>query len=248
MSASGAGKEQRQKRIAIAGAIVLLAVLAFQGPRTLKLLRGSPPPVSEELATQPVPVAAPSPLSAAGPTASRPSRARIARFPLKDPFVSAAGAPVLSAASAGTAASPGPSLLSGSGRSYDESRLVAFSPGPSVLSGVAAAAPVEPAVEVPDEGAAGTGSAARYTVILSSIPISAGRRAADREARAFRRAGLPKVGILVSSRYRSLRSGYYVVYSGSYATAAAAQRAAVQARPQARTAHSERLRLADAGL
>ena len=33
-------KEAKQKKIAIGGAVLLLALLAFQGPKTLKMLQG----------------------------------------------------------------------------------------------------------------------------------------------------------------------------------------------------------------
>jgi hypothetical protein len=55
-----------------------------------------------------------------------------------------------------------------------------------------------------------------YTVVLESIPTSAGRSLALARARAASRAGLPQVGILDSGRYSSLHPGYYVVFSGIY--------------------------------
>ena len=58
-----------------------------------------------------------------------------------------------------------------------------------------------------------------YTNVLASIPVSAGRAVAEGRARAAAAAGLPRVGVLVSSRYPSLRGGYYVVFSGVYPTA-----------------------------
>jgi hypothetical protein len=61
-----------------------------------------------------------------------------------------------------------------------------------------------------------------YTAVLESIPLSAGRAFAVSRARAARRASLPQVGVLVSSRYASLRPGYYVVFSGVYPSSARA--------------------------
>ena len=52
-----------------------------------------------------------------------------------------------------------------------------------------------------------------YTVVLASEVSRA--RAVER-ARAASRAGLPQVGVLVSSQYSSLLPGYYVVFSGIY--------------------------------
>jgi hypothetical protein len=66
-----------------------------------------------------------------------------------------------------------------------------------------------------------------FTVVLQSIPASAGRSLALARARDASRAGLPQVGVLDSSRYSSLHPGYYVVFSGIYSS-----------RPQADAARS----------
>ena len=55
-----------------------------------------------------------------------------------------------------------------------------------------------------------------YTIVLASLPLSAGAAAARAKAFAALRAGLGQVGILVSSSYPSLQPGYYVVFSGVY--------------------------------
>jgi hypothetical protein len=57
-----------------------------------------------------------------------------------------------------------------------------------------------------------------YTNVLVSLPEAAGRANALTRARAAKRAGLPQVGVLVSSGYSSLHPGYLVVFSGVYAT------------------------------
>jgi hypothetical protein len=62
-----------------------------------------------------------------------------------------------------------------------------------------------------------------YTVVLESIPTSAGRALANRKARAAQRAGLDEVGVLNSSRYASLHPGYFVVFSGIFDSMAQAQ-------------------------
>lgn len=48
-----AAKEARQKKIAIGGAILLLAVLAFQVPRTMKMLKGAEPTAAAPAAPAP---------------------------------------------------------------------------------------------------------------------------------------------------------------------------------------------------
>jgi hypothetical protein len=58
-----------------------------------------------------------------------------------------------------------------------------------------------------------------YTVVLNSIPrTSSGRLTALAEARQALGRGLPKVGVLDSSRYSTLHPGYWVVFSGVYDT------------------------------
>ena len=69
-----------------------------------------------------------------------------------------------------------------------------------------------------------------YTDVLLSIAVSTGRAEAEARARAARRAGLPEVGVLLSSTFPSLQPGYWVVFSGVYASAAAAQKALADVR------------------
>lgn len=57
-----------------------------------------------------------------------------------------------------------------------------------------------------------------FTVVLESIPASAGRSLALARARSASRAGLPQVGVLDSGRYSSLHPGYFVVFSGVYSS------------------------------
>jgi hypothetical protein len=73
-----------------------------------------------------------------------------------------------------------------------------------------------------------TGTA--FTDVLASIPVATGRGTALAKAREAKAAGLPKAGVLVSAAYSSLRAGYYVVFSGVYATPGAALAALAAAR------------------
>jgi hypothetical protein len=68
-----------------------------------------------------------------------------------------------------------------------------------------------------------------WTLVLASLPNSAGRKAATAKAQQALDAGLPQVGVLDSSRYSSLHPGYYVVFSGTYDSLSAAQDAASKA-------------------
>ncbi|HEX7255021.1 MAG TPA: hypothetical protein VF236_03765 [Gaiellaceae bacterium] len=68
-----------------------------------------------------------------------------------------------------------------------------------------------------------------WTLVLLSLPTSAGRPAAVGRAREAIRAGLSEVGVLESSEYASLHPGYFVVFSGVYPTIGAAQDAVSEA-------------------
>jgi hypothetical protein len=96
---------------------------------------------------------------------------------------------------------------------------------PSVPSGTPSGAPSTPTAPPPatttaprpDALTAWPAGQSGYTVVLESIPASAsGRALALERAKAAARAGLPKVGVLDSSRYSSLHPGYSVVFSGIY--------------------------------
>jgi hypothetical protein len=69
-----------------------------------------------------------------------------------------------------------------------------------------------------------------FTVVLESIPATNGRAAALAKARAALRAGLKDVGVLDSSQYPSLHAGYFVVFSGIYASNVDATSAASSAK------------------
>jgi hypothetical protein len=75
-----------------------------------------------------------------------------------------------------------------------------------------------------------------WTVALASVPQSSGRALALSRARAARAKGLPQVGILDSSRYASLHPGYWIVFSGVYASEAEATSALEDARRASRAA------------
>ena len=80
-----------------------------------------------------------------------------------------------------------------------------------------------------------------WTIALVSLPQTGGRPAALARARAARTKGLPEVGILDSSRYASLHPGYWIVFTGVYASEAEATSALEAARRYARTATVRRI-------
>jgi hypothetical protein len=80
-----------------------------------------------------------------------------------------------------------------------------------------------------------------YTVVLASLPSSAGIEAARDKARQALAARLPSVGVLDSSKFSSLHPGYYVVFSGVYGTLAEAQRAATSAASRYANAYARQI-------
>ena len=69
-----------------------------------------------------------------------------------------------------------------------------------------------------------------WTDVLVSYPVSGGRATPLAAAARAAQNGLPQVGVLDSGAFSSLRSGYYVVFSGVYGSESAAQSALAQAR------------------
>jgi hypothetical protein len=223
-SSAAAEKQRRQKKIAIGGGVLLALLLAVQGPKTLSMLRGSS---AAAPAAQP---AAPSPDAAPAPTAGTPGAA-----PASAPTVT-------SLKELGNFDAPpkaGPSHLVAFNRFAPRDPFVRGSeyrtPGLEV-------ARVRPTRPVRPRGGPWPARGDAYTVVLASVAVGAGRRTAERRALELRLRGLKRVGILVSSEFRSLRPGYFVVYSGVYETRRGAQRALARARAKAgRTAYTLRV-------
>ena len=75
-----------------------------------------------------------------------------------------------------------------------------------------------------------------WTIVLASIPQSSGRAAATGAAKKASAAGLSEVGVLDSSDFSSLHSGYFVVFTGVFNSQTDAQgglRTARSSYPQA---------------
>ena len=68
-----------------------------------------------------------------------------------------------------------------------------------------------------------------FTVVVASLPRAVGLARAQARAREAARRGLPQTGVLVSDGFASLHPGYLVIFSGVYATLAAARRGAAAA-------------------
>jgi hypothetical protein len=128
-------KEAKQKKIAIVGGVLLLAIMGFQGPRTLKMLKGpgdttaAPPPATTAtaptdaggLALPPVsttgapPSAGPASPVDGGPVAIAGQLVSFTRFASKDPFVQQIDVGETASGGAGGGSGGGGGTGSGSG-------------------------------------------------------------------------------------------------------------------------------------
>jgi hypothetical protein len=139
----------------------------------------------------------------------------------------------------GTEAAAIPTATGGSRTvTEQQSTLTAPEPPPPTTTPATTAAP--PATTAPPPPTTTAAPAATswpadtrgWTIVLISIPQSAGRALATRRAADARRGGLPDVGVLNSSRYASLHPGYFVVFTGVYES----QAEATSSLPRARSA------------
>ena len=80
-----------------------------------------------------------------------------------------------------------------------------------------------------------------WTIVLVSVPKVDGRDEAVALAEAARRRGLTPSGVLDSSRYPSLRPGYWMAFTGVYRSEPEANGALRKARPVSRTARVQRV-------
>ena len=82
--------------------------------------------------------------------------------------------------------------------------------------------PIEPVPPPPPTGPEGLvewpPGQSGYTVVLASLPESAGRGPAVRTAQNASQQGLTDTGVLNSSEFSSLHPGYWVVFAGIYNT------------------------------
>lgn len=117
-------------------------------------------------------------------------------------------------------------------RDAHSASTVIVATGGSVAIGKAAA---------PDALAVWPAGTDAWSIVLASIPKQQGRPAARSIADEARQRGLPRVGILDSSRYASLHPGYWIVFTGVYETEPDANGALLHARTVAKTARTQRI-------
>ncbi len=204
---AAAAKQRRQKILVIVGLVILAAILAYEVPHTLKLLKGSSSTA-----------AALAPTTAVVPSGGAQTRATAALHGLRrhlpvDLFaVTRVSAGVTTF---GQAANPpglhDPFASAGSSTS-------SAPPAQTTGTGGTTSPPIHilPKQIVIGQPGAGRVATHGWILILASIPTGQGRSSAATIAERARNHGLTFVSILNSSNRRPLRGGYWVVYTGPY--------------------------------
>lgn len=250
-AAARAARVRRERRLLVVGALLLAALLAFEGPKTMRSLQGkssSPAPAPAPASTSPartatapqsqsqsvvsrfaakdpfVPQLGANGTPPAGPTSATPPRVRDSHFVSKDPFKQQL-APPASSPPAATPAVP-PKVLPPRPVAKKTAANKKAESAPAVKAKAPAASPRPSSQSAPHL----TASVKGIVVIMESVPVARGIVAAKRVAVRARTRGVPKANLLFSSRYPALRSGFYAVYSGPYSAPAKALKALKVAR------------------
>jgi len=232
--AKRAAKAKKEKILLAVCGVVLLGVLALEGPKTLKKLSGgnaAPATVAPSASTTPA-----TGTEAAGSTAQAGGLEATKHLASKDPFVAQLGTEGASVSQVAPIAGPAVRESHFVKKDPFVQQLTFVSTPPASSTTPATTPTTTPAKTPPDKRGTETpagdkaGSGGNYIVMVASIPISEGRGAAGAAAAKARSQGIASVKIVDSSRYPTLRTGFFAVYSGPYPTLAELQPALEQIR------------------
>ncbi len=213
---AAAAKARKQKLLVLGLGAVLAVLLVIQGPTLLDAfgLGGSSDSTSETRAV-PIPVPAPPDRSDA------PDRALLFKGGASDPFSARSLAD--NDPRAGAVEAPEGARDPFARRGGGGSGGAAGAPPARETEPVAQALPKQIVIGTPSPNAIARRG---WIVVLASIRTSVGRPFAERFAARVRVNGLVPVNVLDSSTNKPLRSGYFVVYTGPFATLDEVQRSA----------------------
>jgi hypothetical protein len=216
-----AAKAKREKILLAVFGVVLLGVVAFQGPKMLKLMHGS----SGTPAPAPAATAAGGTASTAAATAKTAADlSKLEAYPQKDPFIQQLGGGGTGSLALSTATPPHVRATHFVAKDPFVQQLTVAAPAAaastsSVTPPPASGGQMQPATaSKPSPPAPAAGNGGNYIVMLASVPLSSGHPDAAGAAAAARAKGITNVKIVDSSTYPTLNAGYYAVYSGPYAT------------------------------
>jgi hypothetical protein len=199
-----AAKERRQRYMVVGLLVLLVVVLALEVPKLMKAGSSSSSSTVAPAVTTPASVA---------PTVDQVTQSKALKAALKQPprdvfTYQNVGSPT----TLGSVATP-PGL---------------HDPFAAPKSSQAAVVPVTPTTapktpQLPGKIVLGTPGAGKvavtgWIVILASIPTDAGESSATSFAKSAGKTGVGKISILNSSNRKPLRGGFWVVYTGPYAS------------------------------
>jgi hypothetical protein len=198
-------KQKRQTILVVGLCVALIAVLAWELPKEFKGSKHA------AVATTPV-ITTPTPNNT---QAAKTAFHALELQPAVDPFSTRASA-------LEPAARDSETVPSGAHDPFatPSSPAAATAPTPPPTTTTTTASTTSPLPEQIVIGSPGSGRVAvhGWIVILASIPTGQGRAAAQKFATKAATAGIESTSILNSSHRRPLRGGYWVVYTGPYAT------------------------------
>jgi hypothetical protein len=220
-----AAKSKRDKIILAVGGLVLVAVLAFELPSILKGSSSSAPPAPATLAPTAAVSSTAVPAGASSAAVVRRELAAIAKLPSKDPFQAQLGTGAGSATQLPSLAKE-PRVRTSHFVVKNPFKVLIGAPATTAAVAPLAKAPVVTPAKVVKASAPVT-TLVGYVVVLRSLDSAA---AARQEVKRAHAQGLVSAAILYSSRYSTLRHGYWVVYLNRYPTMAAANAGLQEAR------------------
>ena len=207
IAAAAAKKQRRQKVIAFGGLGVLAILMFFQGPKLLKAFGGSDASKPTALAGTPLP----------SEPQGDPRALRLLKVTGNDPFL----ARTLADKDPRAGSVPGPAGTHDPFGKSATSQPATPTPAPAVT-------PAEAPLPVVGDLRPGAFARRGWIVVLASIQTRIGRPYAERFARGARRKHIGSISVLDSSTRRPLRAGYFVVYTGPFASLSAVQRSAAR--------------------
>jgi len=217
-----AAKAKRDKVILAVGCVILLAALAFELPKVMHSGSSSPSTTTDTTATDAGTTAGTAAAAApAAPVAITPAQVKhdlqlIAKLPTKDPFQPQLSTGTIASSGTQPFATP-PHVRLSHFVAKDPFKAQVVAPGAAETTQTAKLATPPAVTQTPSDSKANAPFG--FIVILRSLDT---KKAGLAELKKARAQGLRSAGLLYSSKYTSLRHGYWVLYLSKYPSAQAA--------------------------
>jgi len=220
-----AAKSKRDKLLLAGGGVVLLVVLAIEVPSMLSSGSSAPAPAPAPAVSSP---SAPTVAGAPTPASIRQDLRAIAALPSKDPFQPQVAQDTAPTTVPTLATPPKVRMSHFVSKNPFKVQVAASQVSATPIAPLAKAPHVTPAAKSAKKSTVKSATAPLgYIVILRSLDS---KSAALQEVKRAHGQGLVGAAILYSSKYTTLRHGYWVVYLAKYPSMAAANTGLEQAR------------------